>query len=723
MQVPTYSGRVQQAALPNAPQQQRGSIASEGVFQAPSPPAPRLDPTPGLLADALGKFDAYLEKQRDEQDSIRAEEQVNKLREFQLAATYDPQKGFTSVRGRNAVEPDKNGLGLVERYSGEFDTEVGRLAGELANDAQRRKFQEKAALVGLDFRGQLTRHSSAEFQAHAVNTLKAGVKLESDLAATRLDAPDVVLPDGSKVSPLRISRDRVEASLLKLREQQGWSAAEFDLARRGALTDLHKGVLDAALAKGNVAFAGAYLQQNKDDFTGDGLVDAYRKVQERTLNVDVVATVGKLVSLNQDIPPMSFEAVWKALMTRESNGRQFNPDGTVVTSHKGALGRVQMVPGTGPEAAKLAGLPWSLERLKNDPEYNEALGRAYFAEQLRVFGGNVPKALAAYNAGPGALEKALKKAAQKGTPDAWLAELPAETQKYVPAILARASKGTPRQDVATLEKMLDTRYAGNPEALTRARTELRHQFKLQDDALKERSENALGAVLKALDAGKSYSEVRTLPEYAQLNPKDLDNVQRFADMKAKRGEPETDWGLYTTLSTQPKELLAANLPALRGRLGETEFKELVKQQAKLKNDPAEGTRVETQTAMLNRLLASNGIDPSPKDTEKANWEKVGRYKAALQKEIDALETTKKSKATPEEVEKLANKLLVEAALPRTFFDKKVKIFELPAEPDAAKAKPNIPEYMKQEIIVELKKRGFRDPKPEQVEAVFMGRLK
>ncbi len=74
------------------------------------------------------------------------------------------------------------------------------------------------------------------------------------------------------------------------------------------------------------------------------------------------------------------------MWAQESGQRQFNPDGTPVTSPAGALGFAQVMPGTGPEAAKLAGLPWDEERLKTDEGYNRALGNAYYDQQLKTFG-------------------------------------------------------------------------------------------------------------------------------------------------------------------------------------------------------------------------------------------------------------------------------------------------------------------------------------------------
>jgi soluble lytic murein transglycosylase-like protein len=62
----------------------------------------------------------------------------------------------------------------------------------------------------------------------------------------------------------------------------------------------------------------------------------------------------------------------------------------------------------------------------NDPQDMNRLGREYRAAMERRYGGDPAKMWAAYNAGPGALDKAI----QRGG-DNWLPLLPRETQDYV----------------------------------------------------------------------------------------------------------------------------------------------------------------------------------------------------------------------------------------------------------------------------------------------------
>jgi soluble lytic murein transglycosylase-like protein len=87
-------------------------------------------------------------------------------------------------------------------------------------------------------------------------------------------------------------------------------------------------------------------------------------------------------------------------------------------STAGAMGVMQLMPGT----ARQLGV-----HNPHDVEQNVAGGTAYLRQQLERFGNNVPLALAAYNAGPGAVIK------YGGIPPY------RETQNYVRQIIQRLS--------------------------------------------------------------------------------------------------------------------------------------------------------------------------------------------------------------------------------------------------------------------------------------------
>ncbi len=89
-----------------------------------------------------------------------------------------------------------------------------------------------------------------------------------------------------------------------------------------------------------------------------------------------------------NIRPQEWTALFQALVWQES---RFNPR---ARSHKGAIGYAQLMPGT---AAKLGVNP-------HDPAQNLDGGARYLLLQLQTFRSPL-LALAAYNAGPGAVQK------------------------------------------------------------------------------------------------------------------------------------------------------------------------------------------------------------------------------------------------------------------------------------------------------------------------------
>lgn len=126
------------------------------------------------------------------------------------------------------------------------------------------------------------------------------------------------------------------------------------------------------------------------------------------------------------------DQTWQRILKQESGAKQFRPDGSPVTSKKGAIGIAQVMPKTGPTAAALAGESWSLPRLKTDAAYNEKLGKAYFTSLVQQYGGDVEKAAAAYNGGPHNVDRALNLSQSSGKP--WLSHMVSETRDYVPNV-------------------------------------------------------------------------------------------------------------------------------------------------------------------------------------------------------------------------------------------------------------------------------------------------
>lgn len=128
---------------------------------------------------------------------------------------------------------------------------------------------------------------------------------------------------------------------------------------------------------------------------------------------EVVATL----SARYDLSPALIEAlVWQESRWREN-----------AVSHAGARGLAQLMPGT---ARDLGVNP-------DDPVANLEGGARYLREQLNRFNGDLERALAAYNAGPGRVIRA------GGIPRI------RETQLYVAAIMRRLSSHSTPSSVSS----------------------------------------------------------------------------------------------------------------------------------------------------------------------------------------------------------------------------------------------------------------------------------
>lgn len=112
-------------------------------------------------------------------------------------------------------------------------------------------------------------------------------------------------------------------------------------------------------------------------------------------------------------------------------------------SYVGARGLMQLMPGTAREQASKVGLEYSADALISDAAYNITLGDAYFRRMLEYYNGSYPLAVAAYNAGPGNVNKILKANGdpRNGAIDwvDWIERIPfSETRNYVQHVLENA---------------------------------------------------------------------------------------------------------------------------------------------------------------------------------------------------------------------------------------------------------------------------------------------
>jgi soluble lytic murein transglycosylase len=105
-------------------------------------------------------------------------------------------------------------------------------------------------------------------------------------------------------------------------------------------------------------------------------------------------------------------------------------------SSAGAMGLMQILPGTAKETAKKAGIKYKKADLLT-PEKNIIIGSRYISSLLKRFENNRITAIAAYNAGPSRVNRWLKETEENLPHDIWIEVIPfGETRKYVQNVLS-----------------------------------------------------------------------------------------------------------------------------------------------------------------------------------------------------------------------------------------------------------------------------------------------
>jgi soluble lytic murein transglycosylase len=110
-------------------------------------------------------------------------------------------------------------------------------------------------------------------------------------------------------------------------------------------------------------------------------------------------------------------------------------------SRTGALGLMQVMPATAKQVASDLGIKYNKKRLSSDEIYNIKIGSFYLNKLLKKFKGSIVLSTAAYNAGPGTINRWLKNYGDPRKfgvdPLIWIEMIPYyETRNYVKRVLS-----------------------------------------------------------------------------------------------------------------------------------------------------------------------------------------------------------------------------------------------------------------------------------------------
>lgn len=599
--VPRYEPQVQARGLPLVEQSRIATSAPDGLE---------------ALGRGLQQAGAVLQqvetREQERADELRSEEAVNQLRERQLDLTFGQDGGYLNLKGRNALPQD--GQALSQRYRQQFDQAANDIEASLGNDRQKRLYRQYANRTALEFQQGLMRHENGELDSWRRQTVQGVFAVEADSAARNWNNREAV----------DLSRQRIDINLARLRDADGLPADEVQRLRLDALSNLHSRVIDQAMTARDLAYADTYLKQYGDEIEAPTLLKARQLLtKEQDTQYAFGAARRAFQEAAQGVEPDDYTRLVGLVMGQESGGKRYGKDGQLLASAKGARGEMQVLdttnlaPGFGVRPAR-----------DDSPDERARVGRDYLAAMLKRYGGNVAQALAAYNAGPGRVDAAIKSGGD------WLARLPQETRDYVPAILNRYQAGGGAPARITLQDLGDTlrqdpRLADNPQRYNQAYEEVKRLYDEQDKARRTREDEAEGDLYRQLVAnGGDFYAVPPQVRNA-VNPTKLDTAISFAG-KLRRGEEvQSDLRLYAKLASDPqflRGLSESQFEALRSDLAPADFKHFSTERGKLLGqqvNKADDLNSQALNFVLNNRLQSLGIDPTPRDTDKTGMQRVG----------------------------------------------------------------------------------------------------
>lgn len=655
--------------------------------------------------DQIGRL--ALEEQH-EANQLRVIDASNQAKEQLFNLLYDKDTGALNQRGYSALNRD-SGKDLATEYSDKFREITGQIADGLGNDVQRRLFTQQAASMQTQLYGETQRHLAGEFKAYKVSTFDGTVATAQREIALMGAAGSIDSDPETGRSKLDDAAERIMAATKEKARFLGLSQTEADVVARKALSNAHVLAIGGALEGGKTAYAAGYFQKYRDQMDADDILRVQGKIDHQVNTKVAMAAAGTAEQrFAPAFQPDDMTRLTGIVQMIESKGQRYGTDGKLLESPKGAKGEMQVLDSTNRDPG------FGVKPAQNDsPEERARVGRDYLAAMVKRYG-NIPQALAAYNAGPGVVDAAIAKAnnPKNETGGDWYSEMPAETKKYVERGMRLYAAGEGAPSKPTEKDFVDTALAAlgaspNPEQVKLATEEAKRRYDLIDKAVKQRDEETVAEGQRLLWANGGNFAGLPGELVMRLPPDKRDNLMKYAGDVAKGPPKVTDWGTYYMLAQKPAEELAGlNLLDYRTKLADEQFRELSNRQAAIgkKDDAAMAKDKNMMEAMrqIEGVLTDAGIFMKATEKQpgrlKTRDEFLGQVRSVI---ADEQRVTDKP-VTVERAKQIAAQLLTKVAA-----DPEAVLFKNnePAWKAMSRAYDDIPSQQREALIAELRKAG------------------
>jgi len=646
----------------------------------------------------------------ERQDTLDAQAAANQLQQQRITQEFDPQTGF-----RNAKQGQAVGQQFVDANTAKFNEGALALRDGLANENQRRIYDQHARVQGLQFKSALLQHQAQETERFNDSTANSSI----DLALrTMAQKPTDELNFQTGLTQINGTLDAT-AKRKGLPDEQlaDLKSKYLDAAYSTRITSIMDGIPGVAAA--NPYMAEKMFRQVQDQLGPASQVHLAAQVQKAVQSVQARDTAqgliyGRAPTRPSDIAPAVNGAPLAAVVRDMESGG--NPD---AVSAKGAQGAMQVMPmtqanpGFGVRPAQVGAdgktLPGELDRVGRD--YLGAMTARYDAPAL---------VMAAYNAGPGALDDWMHgtndsgknpsrtsigdpRTGQVSTED-WIRKIPfAETQAYVTNGLRKlnAAAGQPDAPIqAPTANQLKTDLFARVQY---ARNVAEQQYPgdtAYADAVAARTENYGRLVLsnqQAVEAGARdglFQGIVGPNANGTGKPLTIDQLLADPQMKAnwdkatpeaklaiqthfKNGAgdpprtPDTQQLYYTMLgqaATNREVFANADLSPLIAQLPHADFDRLATLQMGARNKAERDA--DKQTNLLHALTLANDYALKParipipnKDTPQAQRALYDQFTGRLSEQIDQFQAANKRVPNDKEIVGIARSLTTTVQVP------------------------------------------------------------
>ena len=660
----------------------------------------------------------------ERQDAISAQAAGNALAQQRINLEFNQDTGF-----RNAKEGQAVGQQFVDTYGTKFTDAATTIRDNLANDNQKQIFDQHAQVQGLQYKAALLAHQAQETEkfndSTANSTLDTVLRTMAQKPTDELNFQTGLTQINGTIDSVGKRKGYPEAQVADLK------AKYLDAAYSTRISSIMDGI--PGVASPNPYGAEKMFKQVQDQLGVTSQTSLATKIQKSVQSVQARDTAQGIIYGQIPTPPAAIaQAVTGAPLAgivqgMESNGQDTDANGAPLTSSKGAVGRMQVMPATStdPGFGVRPAVPGPDGKIS--PDEMARVGRDYLGAMTARYN-NPALVLAAYNAGPGQTDKWIS---QFGDPRTgaistqdWVSKIPfAETKGYVANGLGKLGPMPQQGATPTANQLKVDLYAR-----VQASRQLAEQQYPGDtgfaDAVASRTENYGRMVIanqQGVEAGARDSLFSGLvgnPDGSN-KPQTIDQMLANPDMKRSwdKATPETQLAIqahfkngagdpartadtqailyqYMGKAANDREGFASeDLSPLIATLPHADFDKLSNMQFSARNkvEIAQDKAVNLQHALSlseNYALKPMGIMIPTKDTPPAKRTAYDQFTGRLTEALDNFKTVNGKPPNDQDIVKIAKTLTANVQVPGKWYGTNSKPgFSLTPEEEARATVP------------------------------------